>query len=332
MSSVIDASSRVRSVTAGCDMVTCGVGFASFVPGLITRVVRGLAFHPPKPPGYHVTPERRVLLVRPKCELIPLPDLSSEGIRVDVVRMWTRRMNSVHAFHFKRADAHGTLLFSHGNGTDIGNMYEYLCDLCRELGSDIFAYDYSGYGESSGVPSEADLCADIDAAYQYLTMDLDAPCSTIFLYGQSIGSVPALDLASRKDVGGVILQSALKSGLSLVHNVQTTFWFDVFKNIEKIRHVRAPVFVMHGTLDTEVPLDHGMDLHAACPPEWAFEPWWAEYAGHNDIDMVHRDAYLAKLRGFIQTCLAVHRKFGHQGIDEDSEHCERDYAYQWQPP
>lgn len=321
MSYVIQASSRITNAAAGCDAVVCSVGVASLVPGLLSRVVNQVAFHPPNPPGYHVTPDKRVLLVSAKCELSMLPDLSEQGIHVDVVRMWTRRRNTVHGFHFKRADSKQTVLFSHGNSTDIGIMFQHLADMCCELKADVFAYDYSGYGESSGVPSEPDLYADIDAAYHYLVQDLNRPEQSIIVVGQSIGSVPSTDLASRRYVGGLVLHGALKSGLGIIHEVKSTYWFDVFKNVEKIKQARTPVFIIHGTEDAEVPLAHGIALHEACPPECAYEPWWVEGAGHNDIELCFREAYFEQLRRFCRFCAndGVQRLWRLQFDDDEEE-------------
>mmetsp|Transcript_63056 Transcript_63056/g.150254 ORF Transcript_63056/g.150254 Transcript_63056/m.150254 type:complete len:357 (-) Transcript_63056:25-1095(-) len=328
--SVINASS-ILNAASGCDAVVCTVGVASLVPGLLARLVNQVAFYPPKPAGYHVTPERRVLLVAPSCELVPLPDLSSEGTQVDVVRMWTRRRNTIHGFHFRRSDSRGTILFSHGNSTDVGIMFNHLHDMCRKLRMDVFAYDYSGYGESTGVPSEDDLYADVDAAYNYLIQDRGTPASSIFVCGQSIGSVPSIDLASRRTVGGVILHSALKSGFSIIHDVKTMYWFDVFKNVEKIQRVRAPVLVIHGTHDAEVPFEHGLALYEACPEDMRFDPWWVKNAGHNDIEVLYYSEYFQRLSSFIEACVSHSFGVGRSmsGLDEDAT--ELTFSNQWRP-
>jgi len=296
--SVLSASSIVNGAS-GCNGFLCCVGCASLVPGLVKRVVSSVAFFPPKPAGYHITDKKQVYLVGPECGLAPLPDLTSEGIAVDTVRMWTARGNTIMGFHLRRANSERTILFSHGNSTDIGIMFNHLHDMCNILKCDVFAYEYSGYGQSSGVPSEADLYSDIDAAYSYLTADCGLEESAIVLMGQSIGSVPSIDLASRADVGGMILHSALKSGLSILQEVQVTYWFDVFQNATKIENVHAPVFVIHGTHDSEVPFEHGAALFDATPPEFASDPWWVKGAGHNDIETTHRSEYFEKLRSFL---------------------------------
>lgn len=149
------------------------------------------------------------------------------------------------------------------------------------------------------MPSEKNLYADIDAAYHYLTTECGLAPSQIVCYGQSVGSAPTLDLAVRQPVGGVILHSALKSGLGVIHDVKTTHWFDVFQNIVKIRKVKCPVFVIHGTADTEVPFEHGVALYDSIPPEFAFDPWWVQEGGHNDIEIVWRSMYFLRLQNLL---------------------------------
>lgn len=308
--SVTNSSSIVNAAT-GCDGFICCVGCMSLVPGLLRRITNQVAFFPPKPAGYHVTDKNQVYLVSPDCGLAPLPDLSPEGIAIDTVKMWTTRGNTIMGFHFRRADSDRTLLFSHANSTDIGIMFLHLQDVCNQLRIDIFAYEYSGYGESTGVASEADIYCDIDAAFHYLVNDCGIDQADIILMGQSVGSVPTIDLASRSNCGGVILQSAFKSGLSVIHDVEVMYWFDVFQNATKIESVMAPVFCIHGTHDGEIPFEHGLALFEATPPEFAFDPWWVKGAGHNDIETDWRDEYFTRLRGFIKSvdqCSSRHPK------------------------
>lgn len=309
----------VIQAVSGCDGFICCIGCLSLVPGLVRRIVNQVAFFPPRPPGYHVTEDKQVFLVEADYGLTPLPDLSSEGIAVDTVRMWTRRGNVILGFHFRRADSSRTLLFSHGNSTDIGIMFHHLRDMCSRLHVDVFAYEYSGYGESSGVPSEADLYADVEAAYHYLTHDCSVPDEQIICYGQSIGSVPSCDLASRTPVGGLVLHSAMKSGLGVIHEVKTTYWFDVFQNVSRIKRVTSPVFIIHGTHDAEIPFEHGRMLYEACPPDTAYEPWWVKEAGHNDIEINYRTQYFEQLAKFLKALDSPSRSWKKSTDDVKSE-------------
>ena len=97
-------------------------------------------------------------------------------------------------------------------------MFPHFKDIVTKCKVSLFAYDYSGYGHSSGAASERNLYADIQAVYFYLVEDVGLRPQDIVLYGQSIGSCAAVDLASqlRGELAGVVLHSAFKSGLSVV--------------------------------------------------------------------------------------------------------------------
>jgi fermentation-respiration switch protein FrsA (DUF1100 family) len=196
-------------------------------------------------------------------------------------------------------------------------MFHHLRDLCTKLQVDIFAYEYSGYGESSGVPSESDVLADIDAAFHYLTHDCSIPENQIVCYGQSVGGVPTIDLATRSYLGGVILHSTFKSGLGVIHEVKTTFWFDVFTNAEKVQRIQCPVFMIHGTHDTEIPFEHAVAIHEAIPVDLAFDPWWVKEAGHNDIEISFRAQYFQHLQKFLKALDTNDRQWRKDGEDNE---------------
>jgi hypothetical protein len=105
------------------------------------------------------------------------------------------------ARHFTAPGARYTILFSHGNAEDLGDIEPLLLRL-QALGLDVIAYDYEGYGQSEGRPSEARVYADIDAVYRYLTEQRGVPSERILAYGRSLGGGPSVDLASREPLGG----------------------------------------------------------------------------------------------------------------------------------
>eukprot|EP01017_Pseudomicrothorax_dubius_P051564 TRINITY_DN9954_c0_g1_i1.p1 TRINITY_DN9954_c0_g1~~TRINITY_DN9954_c0_g1_i1.p1 ORF type:complete len:112 (-),score=12.17 TRINITY_DN9954_c0_g1_i1:361-696(-) len=93
-------------------------------------------------------------------------------------------------------------------------MRDFLLDLALNLKINIFAYEYSGYGQSEGSPSDFNCILDIKAAYDYLVNKLNFKWQNIYLYGQSIGSGPSVVLAAYHNtpVGGLILHSPITSG------------------------------------------------------------------------------------------------------------------------
>lgn len=189
-----------------------------------------------------------------------------------------------------------TLLFSHGNAVDLGQMCSFYIGLGSRINCNVFSYDYSGYGVSSGRPSEKNLYADIDAAWQALRTRYGVSPENIILYGQSIGTVPTVDLASRYECAAVILHSPLMSGLRVAFpDTRKTYCFDAFPSIDKISKVTSPVLVIHGTEDEVIDFSHGLAMYERCPR--AVEPLWVEGAGHNDIELYAQ--YLERLKQFI---------------------------------
>ena len=82
------------------------------------------------------------------------------------------RRNRIACMHVKCAASSPTcrytLLFSHGNAVDLGQMSSFYVGLSARLGVNVFSYDYSGYGASDGKPTEKNIYADIEAAFQAL--------------------------------------------------------------------------------------------------------------------------------------------------------------------
>ncbi len=190
-----------------------------------------------------------------------------------------------------------TILFSHGNATDIGCMRDHLIDMAMKLEASVVCYDYTGYGLSSGKPSVNATLQDAEAVFQHMTQVYGLKPEQIVLYGQSLGSGPTLHLAAKFPVRGVVLHSGLTSGLRVIRNVESTHWFDIFPNIDVIKHVNSPVFVIHGTQDQEIPLHHGQMLASAAPNK--YQPWYVDGAGHNNIEVQWRETLFQQLLDFV---------------------------------
>lgn len=149
---------------------------------------------------------------------------------------------------------------------------------------------------SSGRPSERNLYADIDCAFHTLRTHFGVPTERIILYGQSIGTVPTVDLAAKYDVAAVILHSPLMSGMRVAFpQTKRTWFFDAFPTIDKIPKVNSLVLVIHGTDDEVIDFSHGLGIYERCSRP--AEPLWVEGAGHNDVELYSQ--YLERLKQFI---------------------------------
>jgi fermentation-respiration switch protein FrsA (DUF1100 family) len=226
--------------------------------------------------------------------MIFLPPAPSYRDTPDVLRLPTADGERIAAVYFPNLAATYTLLLSHGNAEDLGWVLPSLPPL-RDLGFGVFAYDYRGYGLSEGRPSERHVYADIDAAYEYLTRELRVPPARIILYGRSLGAGAAVDLAARRAVGGLILESPFLTAFRVMTRVPV-FPFDKFRNVDKIGRVRCPVLIMHGEADEIVPLWHGQRLFERVPGPKMFVS--VPGAHHNDFMWVAGARYASALRDF----------------------------------
>lgn len=111
-----------------------------------------------------------------------------------------------------------TIIYSHGNATDVGAMFPLQAILSHSLECNVVSYDYSGYGESGGVPMESSTYTDIQAVFDYTVANVcGGDASRVILYGQSVGGGPCCYLGCREDdLGGIVLHSAFLSGMRVL--------------------------------------------------------------------------------------------------------------------
>ncbi|MEL6815834.1 MAG: alpha/beta fold hydrolase, partial [Cyanobacteria bacterium J06598_3] len=110
------------------------------------------------------------------------------------VLLTTSDGDKIAARYLHNPDSRTTILFSHGNASDLGSILPNL-QLLKDAGYSVFAYDYPGYGHSSGEPTEGGTYRAIEAAYAYLTTELAISPDNIVAYGQSVGGGPSTFLA-----------------------------------------------------------------------------------------------------------------------------------------
>ncbi|KAG6589788.1 protein ABHD17C-like [Cucurbita moschata] len=259
-------------------------------------VAAKFAFFPPEPPTYDV--------YRGDDGRLAFSGVSADR-NMDVNLLDTKAGNRIVATFWKYPFARLTLLYSHGNAADLGQMHELFVQLRAHLRVNIMSYDYSGYGASTGKPSEFNTYCDIEAVYNCLKRDYGIKQEDMILYGQSVGSGPTLHLASRlQRLRGVVLHSAILSGIRVLCPVKMTFWFDIFKNIDKIRLVSCPILVIHGTNDDIVDWSHGKRLWELSKEK--YDPLWVKGGGHCNLETFPE--YIKHLRRFINAMEKVPTK------------------------
>jgi len=137
--------------------------------------------------------------------------------KIEVFTTLSKRGNVVACMHVRApTNAKFTLLFSHGNASDLGEMVRLFVRISEEVCCNIFAYDYSGYGMSSGRPSEKNMYADAEAAFHALKSRYRVEQENVILYGFSIGTVATVHLATLYRAAAVVLHAPLMSGIRVL--------------------------------------------------------------------------------------------------------------------
>ena len=198
-----------------------------------------------------------------------------------------------------------TLLYLHGTFRDLHDNLHKI-DALREAGFSVLAVDYRGWGRSTPIiPSEQTIMKDARLAWAELVRRELRPAQRV-VYGHSMGSGVAVDLASKmasqSDYGALILESAFTSFSDVAREAgglaTVLAWFgnERFASINKIASVQVPLLMIHGNQDTTVPARLGQRLFAAAnaPKQWL----GIEGGEHSNLNQVASAPYQQTLQGF----------------------------------
>jgi hypothetical protein len=197
-----------------------------------------------------------------------------------------------------------TVLWFHGNGGNISHRVEWLASVRSALAANVFIFDYQGYGQSGGQPSEDNTYEDARAARAYLQARRDVDQRRIVYYGKSLGGPVAVQLATESPPYRLLLQSAFTSiaDMARLHYPLLPvgrFLRTRYDSLEKIGRIQAPALVVHGEADETVPPQHARLLfEAAAEPKRLL---LVEGAGHNDLVTIGGVRYLEVMREFCGT-------------------------------
>jgi fermentation-respiration switch protein FrsA (DUF1100 family) len=197
---------------------------------------------------------------------------ASDGVKV---QLWYRPANP----------GFPTIIYYHGNAWHLGNRAPILGALAGK-GFGVLGLGYRGFGKSEGSPSEQGIYQDARAAIGFLK-EQSIPVSQIMLFGESLGTGVAIQMATEYDVAGLILQAPYKSVAGRAAEIYfyvPVKWLirDKFHSIDKIAKVKAPLLLFHGEIDPTIPIRHGRAIfEAATSPKRGF---FLPGVAHNDFD------------------------------------------------
>jgi uncharacterized protein len=210
---------------------------------------------------------------------------AAAGLAFSDVALATRDGERLHAWWVAARTAPvGHVLLCHGNAGNVGDRVQHVA-LLAAAGFDVLAFDYRGYGRSSGRPSEEGTYRDARAAREALLRQPGVDGARVLYLGESLGGAVAVELAREHPPAGLILQSAFTSvrDMARLHYpaIPRALVPDAYPSLRLIAELDAPLLVLHGDRDAIVPRLHGEALYEAArgPKRLEILPG----VGHNDV-------------------------------------------------
>ena len=201
-----------------------------------------------------------------------------------------------------------TMLYLHGNNCNLSNRRERTSRFARD-GYGLMMPSFRGYGLSTGSPSERNNVNDALMAYDALRQR-NVAAKDIIVYGESLGTGVAVQVAALREVGALVLEAPYTSLSDLVrHRLRFipayTFLKDEFNSVEHIKKVKAPLLIVHSLGDEVIPIAFG---------RWLFEAasGYKEFlrvrgAGHFGL---FRSGGWPKIRAFVENHVESARQYG----------------------
>lgn len=208
----------------------------------------------------------------------------------------------LHGWWVAHPQSRATVLYCHGNAGNISDRASKV-KAFYDLGLSVFIFDYRGYGQSEGVPTENGLYADTAAAFEILKsyQKIEQP---VLIYGASLGGVPAIDLASREKVDGLIIDASFPNAYSMAQRMYSfipEFFLAVkMPSDKKIQEVKIPKLFFHSREDDMVPFNLGQQLFDIAPEPKRFV---ILQGGHVDGHVDDPQNYRQALEEFLEEVL-----------------------------
>lgn len=215
------------------------------------------------------------------------PD-SIGAVRCREINFQTPDGEKLYAWFFAQPNAERTFLLSHGNSGTVADRMR-LIQVLLSTGCSVFAYDYRGFGHSTGEPSVAGLKQDGLAAYDYLTDELKVAAERIILYGESMGTGVSCSISEKRPSAALVLQSGYSSLREAGEQIYpllrlypiSLFANPNFDNVAVVRRPHPPLLIIHGGQDTLLPFAHAQRVFdKAVEPKTLVK---LPEAAHNDL-------------------------------------------------
>lgn len=273
---------------------------------------RKLLYRPAKAQSLPVSADRELMQLFP--DSMDLHLTCSNGTKI---RGWWLHHDVSQASEATPSDARRPLiLYFHGNAQHRGTRGPWY-QLFAEVGADVLAVDYPGYGDSGGKMTEAGMYLSCDAAWNYATGSLNYTPSEIIVAGTSLGGAGAVYLASQKKSehdkpAALVVMSTFSSMVDTAASLYpwlptSALLMDRYPSDKRIPKVRCPIVILHGDRDQLVSQQLGLKLFEAAPAtsECGFAKRWVSLdgVGHNGLVRLAADQIRPEFASLIQTVM-----------------------------
>ncbi len=207
------------------------------------------------------------------------PDYESEQVTLKNVEIKNPENIALSGVIMKYKGASDTILYFYGNMCSVSESMSRLKFLCGHYKKNVVCFDYRAYGYSGGSPSFAAIMSDGIFIYDYIKKDHPDLSKRVFVYTQSIGTVPGLEVAVNRPITGIIMEAGFTEGKEAVAHMTdgqpdisrflVSLKADDFLSnypdqpVSKIKRLKAPLLYFHGTQDDCFPYAMGKELFAA---------------------------------------------------------------------
>ena len=243
---------------------------------------------------------QRDLLYHPSEDNYIKNEVEKEPTEIKKVKITTNdKIDLTGWFYNKNLENFKTILFFHGNAGSLENR-TYKLNHFKDLDLNFLIIAWRGFSGNKGKPNETGLYEDAASAIRWLkTKGVEE--KNIILYGESLGTGVAVEIAQNKNYAGIILESPFTSMVNLGKKYYPFFFFffllkDKFESYKKITNISVPVLIMHGKVDRIVPYAMGEKMY-----ELANKPKFFYSQEYGDHMIEYDERLLLTLKKFIQS-------------------------------
>jgi len=202
-------------------------------------------------------------------------------------------------YHNKNLNSYKTILFLHGNAGSLENRIHKINHF-KEMNVNFLLISWRGFSGNKGKPTEKGLYEDAKSAVAWLKSK-GVNENNIIIYGESLGTGVATEIAQNKNFAGIILESPFTSMVDAGKNKYPylpvrLLLKDKYESNRKIKNIKSPILIMHGKVDNLVPFDMGKKMY-----ELANEPKYYYFSEYDDHMMEYNEKLLQVLKDFISS-------------------------------